>query len=290
MTFDTQTLPVEAPSSMITGFRSRVIAVSSGKGGVGKTNLTINLGLSLAQRGLRVAIFDADMGTANVDVVLGLQPRYHLHHVVTGQKRLTEIIVEGPCGLRVIPGASGLPDLANLPQTQREMLLRALLALDGMVDLLLIDTGAGVGSSVTQFILAAGELLLVTTPEPTAITDAYALIKILAGYQLPVSMNLVINNVRQRGEDKLISQNLTKVTERFLGRRIEMVGAVPYDTSVSEAVKNQWPLLLSYPYSPASNAINRLGKRLWIGEEPSASSIAHFFKRILSFGKMTASA
>jgi flagellar biosynthesis protein FlhG len=265
-------------------FRSRVIAVSSGKGGVGKTNLAVNLGLSLCRRGLRVAILDADLGTANVDVVMGLKPRYHLHHVVTGQKSLSEIIVEGPFGLKVIPGASGLPDLANLPDAQREVLLRSLLVLDGAVDLLLIDTSPGVDSSVVRFILAAGELLLATTPEPTAITDAYALLKVLASYQLPVSTKLVINNVRRRGEGELTGHRLSVVAEQFLGRRVEMIGSLPYDKSVVEAVRMQSPLMQCRPRSPAAIAIEKLGERLWASsstlEEPIA--VSHFFRQVLS--------
>jgi flagellar biosynthesis protein FlhG len=206
---------------------------------------------------------------------------------VTGQKPLTEIIVKGPFGLQIIPGASGLPDLADLPEAQREALLRALLVLDGTVDLLLIDTGAGIGRHVVQFILAAGEALIVTTPEPTAITDAYALIKILANYQLPVSTRLVINNVRQRGEGEATGHKLATVAHQFLGRQVETIGILPYDRSVVEAVKTQLPLLQNYPRSPAAIAINKLGERLWTGNgtanEP-ITGIGRFLQQILSLG------
>lgn len=279
---------VQAISALQT-FHSRVIAVASGKGGVGKTNLTINLGLALARRKLRVAILDADLGTANVDVVLGLRPRYHLQHVITGQKSLSEIIVEGPFGLQIIPGASGLPDLADLAEAQREVLLRALLVLDGQVDVLLIDTSAGVGANVIQFILAAGELLLVTTPEPTAITDAYALVKILASYQAPVSIKLVVNSVQQRGEGEATSYKLVTVAEQFLGRRIEVAGMLPYDRSVTAAVSSQSPLLQSHPRSPAALAINKLAERLWSSPElPEATtSLGKFFRTLLSFNPLS---
>lgn len=271
-------------------FRSRVIAVASGKGGVGKTNLAVNLGISLARRGLRVALLDADLGTANVDVILGLQTHYHLHHVVTGQRGLADIMVKGPFGLQVIPGASGLPDLADLPQTQLEILLRALLVLDGTVDLLIIDTSAGVGREVVQFILAAGEMLLVTNPEPTAIADAYALMKVIAGYQMPVLTKLVVNNVRDHHEGEITGQRLAAVIEQFLGRQVEMMGIVPHDKSVVEAVKTQSPLLLSHPYSPMAVAINRLGERLWVGHtrEDTLTGVARFFKRLLSFKSSSA--
>jgi flagellar biosynthesis protein FlhG len=239
---------------------------------------------------LRVALLDADLGTANVDIALGLQSRYHLQHVITGQKSLAEIIVEGPFGLLVIPGASGLPDLADLPEAQREVLLRALLVLEGHIDLLLIDTSAGVGHNVVQFILAAGELLLVTNPEPTALTDAYALLKVLAGYQWPILTKLVVNNTRNDTEGAAAGRKLAVVTEQFLGRQIEMIGALPYDKNVVEAVKRQSPLLQCYPHSPAAVAINRLGERLWVGqtEVNSITGIGQFFKRLLSLRTIAA--
>lgn len=265
-------------------FRSRVISVSSGKGGVGKTNVAVNLALSLANRGIRVALLDADLGTANVDVVLGLRPRYHLNHVVTGQKSLSEIIMQGPYGLQVIPGASGLPELADLPESQREILLRALMAIDGTVDLLLIDTGAGVGREVVQFILAAGEVLLVTTPEPTAMTDAYALMKVLAGYQLPVSIKLVVNNVTNRAEGEAVSARLSLISKQFLGREIETLGFLPYDKNVTDSVRRQMPVIQAHPHSPVVSAINALGERLWNGGDVTKSTgVAPFFKKILTF-------
>lgn len=265
-------------------FRSRVVAVSSGKGGVGKTNVAVNLGLALARRGIRVALLDADLGTANVDVVLGIRPRYHLHHVITGQKALNEIIVEGPYGIQIIPGASGLADLADLPEVQREILLRSLMALDGEVDLLLIDTGAGVGRNVVQFILAAGEVLLVTTPEPTAVTDAYALMKVLATYKMPVSVKLVINSVSHPGEGKAIGKRLGVVSDKFLGRSIETLAILPYDKHIKEAVRQQTPVIQANPMSPISVAINEMGERLWNGHSATQTTgISRFFQKVLAF-------
>jgi flagellar biosynthesis protein FlhG len=267
-------------------YQSRVIAIASGKGGVGKTNLSVNLGLALARRNLRVALLDADLGTANADIVLGIHPRYHLHHVVTGQKKLSEIIVEGPFGLKVIPGASGLPDLANLPERQRENLLYDLHSLDGAVDLLLIDTGAGVDRKVVQFIQAAGEVLIVTTPEPTAITDAYALIKILNSYQIALDIKVVINNARHRADGEVAGRKLSSVTYQFLGREIQMLGVIPHDELLERAVRSQSPLLQSFPRSAAAQAINQLSERLWTGVTTETTTksggIGRFIKRILS--------
>jgi len=244
----------------------------------------VNIGVSLARRGLRVAILDADLGTANVDVLLGLHPRYHLHHLVTGQKVLSEIIVPGPFNLQVIPGASGLPDLADLPEVKRRTLLEALLSLDGAVDLLLVDTSAGVNRGVVQFILAAGELMLVTTPEPTAITDAYALIKVLANYHAPVSTKLVVNNVEHQGEGELTARKLTAVAERFLGRQVEMLGTLPHDKYLTKAVRMQAPLVQHYPRASISVAIENLSERLWSGSvvEKNVTGVDGFFKRLLA--------
>ncbi|HFB52702.1 MAG TPA: MinD/ParA family protein [Anaerolineae bacterium] len=264
-------------------FRSRVIAVSSGKGGVGKTNIAVNLGLTLAKRGIRVALLDADLGTANVDVMMGLQPEYHLQHLITGQRSLAEILVETPSGLKIIPGASGLPDLADLPDAQRDVLLRALMGLDGTVDLLLIDTGAGVGRNVVQFILSAGEMLLVTTPEPTAVTDAYALVKVLAGYHLPISIKLVVNNAQPQSEGEAVAQRLATVAEQFLGRAIEPVGVLPRDKNVPQAVRHQTPLVEFSPYSPMAVALNRLAERLWSDVEiQQVTGISQFFRKIMA--------
>lgn len=269
-------------------YLSRVIAVSSGKGGVGKTNLAVNLGLALARRGLRVALLDADLGTANVDVVLGIRPRYHLHHVVTGERTLAEIVVQGPFGLRVVPGASGLPDLVDLPDAQRQALLRSLLTLDGTVDLLLIDTQAGVGQNVIQFILAARELLLVTTPEPTAMTDAYALLKILSNYHTPIVTRLVVNCVRNRVEGEATLRRLASAAQQFLGVDLQPAGELPFDTSMIEAVRAQSPLLQSHPRSPAARAIERLAEGLWteMPTETPTTGVAQFFRFVLNLGRV----
>ncbi|GAB4449603.1 MAG: MinD/ParA family protein [Anaerolineae bacterium] len=268
-------------------YNSRVIAISSGKGGVGKTNLAVNLGLALARRNLRVALLDADLGTANADILLGIQPRYHLHHVVTGQKKLSEVIVEGPFGLQIIPGGSGLPDMADLPARDREALLHSLLLLDGAVDLLLIDTGAGVDRRVVQFVQAAGEVLVVTTPEPTAITDAYALIKVLSASHTSIDIKLVVNAVRRRGEGEATARKLATVAHQFLGKQVDLLGILPYDDTVGRAVQQQTPLVQSFPRSPVAVGITRISEQLWGGPTvPPAGSngggVGWFIKRFFS--------
>lgn len=266
-------------------YSSRVIAVASGKGGVGKTNLAVNLGLVLARRKLRVVLLDADLGTANADILLGIQPRYHLHHVITGQKKLSEVIVEAPFGLQVIPGGSGLPDMADMPARDREILLHNLLLLDGAIDLLLIDTGAGVDRRVVQFVQAAGEVIIVTTPEPTAITDAYALIKVLSNSRSPIDIKLVVNAVRRRGEGETTARKLASVAQQFLGKQIEFLGILPYDDTVSRAIQQQTPLVQSFPRSPVAMGLNRISEQLWAGAEvvpPESGGIGKFIKRIFS--------
>lgn len=266
-------------------YSSRVIAVASGKGGVGKTNLAVNLGLVLARRKLRVALLDADLGTANADILLGIQPRYHLHHVVTGQKKLSEVIVEAPFGLQLIPGGSGLPDMADMPVRDRETLLHNLLLLDGAVDLLLIDTGAGVDRRVVQFVQAAGEVVIVTTPEPTAITDAYALIKVLSNSRSSINIKLVVNAVRRRGEGEATARKLATVAHQFLGKQIDLLGILPYDETVGRAVQQQTPLVQSFPRSPVAVGLNRISEQLWGGTmatPPDSGGIGKFIKRIFS--------
>jgi flagellar biosynthesis protein FlhG len=181
-------------------------------------------------------------------------------------KKLSEVIVEGPFGLQVIPGGSGLSDLADLPVQQRENLLRSLLVLDGAIDMLLIDTSAGVDRRVVQFARAAGEVIIVTTCEPTAITDAYALIKVLNNYGTPVTIKLVINMVRRQNEGEMAGRKLVNVTQQFLGKQLEVIGLLPYDEMVPRSVRAQRPLLIEYSRSPAAGAIQQVSRHLWAGE------------------------
>ncbi|NBT93649.1 MAG: MinD/ParA family protein [Chloroflexi bacterium] len=162
------------------GMATRVLAIASGKGGVGKTNVAVNLAVSISQQGYKVCVLDCDLGLANVDALLGLHPKYTLQHVLARQRRLEEVLIDGPAGIKIIPGASGLTELADLNDAQRDDLLSRLGGIDGIADFVILDTGAGISANVLQFIVAAGDVLVVTTPEPPAITDAYALIKVVA--------------------------------------------------------------------------------------------------------------
>ena len=262
---------------------TRVVAVSSGKGGVGKTTLTVNLAIALANRGRKVIVLDGDLGLANVAVTLGLAPRATLEHVIGGRRRLAEVLVPAPGGFWLVPGGSGLEELANLSEERRRDLIDSLAELDGRADLLLIDTAAGISSEVSAFLAAAPELLVVTTPDPTAITDAYALIKVARRASAAGTIRLVVNQVNDVGEAREVADKMRAVARQFLNLDLDLLGHVPSDPYVGRSARRQAPILLSYPSSPASLAIARLGERL-IGERAQVDvrhgSIMTFLRRM----------
>jgi len=241
---------------------TRVIAVSSGKGGVGKTNLVANLGITLAMAGCQTMILDADLGLANIDVVLGIAPQFTLAHVLAKQKSISDVIVEGPHKVRVIPGGFGLAGLADLPSSSREELIESLSDLDGMFDILLIDTSPGISPNVLRFILAAGEVIVVTTTEPTAMTDAYALIKVVSQQSRRVAIKLLVNMADEPREANEVIRTLTEVSKRFLGVQVKSYGHLPSDISLSRAVKKQVPLVLAFPYAALSRSFFALGEKV----------------------------
>jgi len=254
-------LPADLPP------RLKTIAVTSGKGGVGKTSVVTNLGILCAMWGYRVAIFDADLSLANVDVLLGIRPRYNLSHVISGEKKLQDILHEGPNGIILIPASCGVESLANLTSTQMEMLLNDLEQFSRSLHLLFIDTGAGVSDNVLPFILAAGEVIIVTTPEPTAITDAYAVIKIITQRRRKINENaqplkLLVNMVESSMEAEEVMERILLVIKRFLNTTVEFGGYILKDERVSKAIMAQSPLILSYPHSEASKCIFKIAKQI----------------------------
>ncbi|MHB8170459.1 MAG: MinD/ParA family protein [Thermincolia bacterium] len=279
--------PVRSNRGIIFGKNSntRVIAVTSGKGGVGKTNFAVNMGLALAARGQRVMIMDADLGLANADVLLGVTPQYNLYHVLKGEKSIREIITYGPQGLMLIAGGSGIQEMANLPRKQIENFITGLGELEGMTDILIIDTGAGLNRNVLTFLLASDEVVVICTPEPTAITDAYGLVKSLYQRQPESHVHLVVNRVENAEEADITATKLTMVAERFLQFPIGRLGYILDDPSVTKAVKSQEPFLLKYPKSLAANCIHRLaGQLLEQGEEQQApSGVKAFFAKVSKF-------
>jgi flagellar biosynthesis protein FlhG len=240
----------------------RTIAITSGKGGVGKTSLAVNLGLLMAGDGHRVAILDGDMGLANIDVLLGLTPKFTLRHVIEGQKELAEIMLQGPNGLRVIPASRGVEALAQLSQTERAHLLQRLGQLEGMIDILLIDTAAGISPNVLSLILAADEVIVVTVPEPTSITDAYAVIKVLSRHRADARAGILMNMVDGSSQAEEVFGQLQRVIQRFLKVEVTFAGYVLRDECVGRAVRAQKPFSVCFPYAKASRCLARLAREL----------------------------
>ena len=242
---------------------ARAIAVTSGKGGVGKSNLSVNLAVCFARQGLRTCLLDADLGMANADVLCGLAPKHTLEDVVKGDRRLSEVVVAAPGGFSLIPGASGVGRLANLEVHEQRRLVEQLGLLERTVDLVVVDTGAGVGTAVTSFVAAAAATLVVVTPEPTSMTDAYGAIKVLAADLPHARPRLVVNQVASLAEARDVHARIDRVSRRYLGRSVAFAGAVPIDPALPAAVRRQKPLTLFAPDSPASRSIESLAA--WLG-------------------------
>jgi len=250
---------------------ARVIAVTSGKGGVGKTNIAVNCAIEMARLGLRVIILDVDLGLANIDVVMDLRARYNLGHVIRGEKRIRDILVSAGGAVSVVPGASGLVELANMTDGQRDNLIRSFDALSSLADLLVVDTGAGVSRNVLGFAGAADEVVVVATPEPTSITDAYATIKLLNREQYRGRIDLVVNMVSSAGEAGRVAARIVKVAMQFLRERVYYIGHVERDSAVTSAVARRRPFVIEYPRSRAADQVRRLAAVL---AENGALSVA----------------
>lgn len=235
--------------------KMRVISVTSGKGGVGKTNFTVNLALALADYGLRVMIMDGDLGLANVDIAFGITPRYTMQHLLAGEKSIEEIIITGPKGIGILPGGSGVQELANLDRTQLMHVLSNLGRLEKFADILIIDTGAGLGHIVLNFLRASDDVILVTTPEPTALTDAYGLLKALRPERQDLQVNIVVNKAHSEEEARATFQRLETAVQKFLKESLNLLGWVYEDQSVVRAVMKQEPIGISYPESSAYRCI-----------------------------------
>ena len=265
--------------------RARVLAVASGKGGVGKTNLAVNLAIALSAAGRRVLLVDADLGLANVDLVLGLRPRGDLGHVLAGRLALEDIVQEGPAGIRWIPGASHMPAISRISQKRREALLDRLTALETEHDFVILDAPAGVGQGVLHLARQADELLLVTTPEPPAMMDAYALLKALAAAEAGAmgQVRLIVNMVAHRRDGQAVWRRMADTSRQFLGIQVGFLGSVFCDGHVGRAVQRQEPLLLAYPHSQAAWCIKRLSGAVLEGLEAPETGRFGFFRRLAGF-------
>jgi flagellar biosynthesis protein FlhG len=261
----------------------RVISVTSGKGGVGKTNIAANLAYLLAKQKKATLVLDADTGLANIDVILGINSQYNLYHVLQGEKTLQETIVNGPGGIRILPSSSGIPEMADLSRGQKLTLLDELNTLNDSLDFMIIDTGAGISSNVMYFNMAAKEIIVVTTPEPTAMTDAYALIKVLYQRHAKKRFRLLVNMVRHATEAKEIYERLSKATDHFLNLTIEYLGYIVLDDKIREAVRQQKLIAELSPQCPATRCLAKISEKISTEflEEHENGSIKFFWEGVI---------
>lgn len=260
--------------------KTKVIAVTSGKGGVGKTNFAINLSISLSKLGHRVVVFDADIGLANIDVILGIIPKYTIADILDSGKDIIDIMTDGPNGIKIIAGGSGIRSLINLNNQKLDILTSQLQRLEEYADYIIIDTGAGLSTTVLNFVNASDEVILITTPEPTSLTDVYAMIKILKINGGNNKLKVVINKAESSGEADEIFNRLNRVSNKFLNTSIEKLGFVDDSKLVMQSVKSQDPFTLLYPNSNISKKINSIALKL-SGEkqEEQDSGLSNFVKK-----------
>jgi len=254
--------------------KARIITVTSGKGGVGKTNLSVNLALAFARLGKKVVVMDADLGLANVNVMLNMIPKFNLYHVIKKQKTIKEILVETEYGIAIVAGASGFSQIANMSDDERRDFIEDLDSLSS-ADIIIIDTSAGVSSNVLDFIAAADDAIIVTTPEPTAITDAYGIIKIIATeYEnCDMSLKLVVNRAKGSSDAKKVADRMINIAGQFLNLKVDYLGFIYDDQAVYNAVGRQKPFMVTEPKCKASICIQHLAERLErSNERPKVSS------------------
>lgn len=265
---------------------TRIVTVTSGKGGVGKSNFSLNFALLLQRRGQRVLVFDADIGMANIDVLMGFSASYNLYHLLKREKTIWEIVQHSESGIDVIAGGSGFQDLLDLSREELDYFVEQISLLTGHYDVILFDTGAGLSKETVKFIAAAQETIVVTTPEPTSITDAYALMKMVNSMHKTVTFKLVVNRAADAKEGKNTADKIAMVAREFLQLEIPLLGIVMDDANVMRSVKRQVPLALAYPGSEASQCIDAIARHfLNKTDSPAAADtgIKGFFQRMLRF-------
>jgi len=261
----------------------RVIAVTGGKGGIGKTNVSVNLSMALSKLGNRVVLLDADLGLANVDVLLGLEAERNLADVLAGECSLMDIMVEGPAGVKIVPAASGVRSMVELGDAEHAGLIQAFSDIDDQLDILVIDTAAGISSSVTSFVQAAQEVLVVVCDEPTSITDAYALIKVLNRDYDIFKFNVIANMVNSPEESQQMFRKLSLVADKFLNVALRFVGEVPYDEMLRKSVKKREPVLTAYPRSKSALAFRDLAAEIqsWPLPQEPRGHMEFFIERLI---------
>jgi flagellar biosynthesis protein FlhG len=271
----------EKPIKAKEGKKTRIITVTSGKGGVGKTNVSVNLALAYARTGRKVVVMDADLGLANVNVMLNMIPKYNLYHVIRKQKTMKEIMVETEYGISIVAGASGFSKIANLTEAERQYFIEELATLSA-ADIIIIDTSAGVSSNVLDFVAAADDTVIITTPEPTAITDAYGIIKIIATEinSLNMGLKLVVNRVKNAVEATKIADRMINITSQFLNLKLEYLGFIYDDAAVSQAVLRQRPFMVVDPKCKASQCVQHIVGRMDKTEVKDNGGFGNMLKRM----------
>ncbi|MBT3427507.1 MAG: MinD/ParA family protein [Gammaproteobacteria bacterium] len=262
----------------------RVIAVASGKGGVGKTNVSVNLATAMAMSGKEVMLMDADLGLANVDVMIGLNPEYDLQHVISGEKQLDDIIIKGPAGIHVVPASSGVSRMADLTATEHASLITAFSELKQTLDVLIVDTAAGIADTVVSFSKACQEVVVVVCDEPTSITDAYALIKVLRTQHDIKRFQILANMVVDQAQGLQLYDKLLTTTDRFLDVGLGYLGAVPFDEQLRRAVQLQKPVVQAYPRSKAAKAFIDIAGKIdqWRQPDHASGYLQFFVERLLT--------
>ena len=261
----------------------KIIAVSSGKGGVGKTNVSVNLAVSMAKQGKEDILMDADLGLANVDVLLGLNTEYDLSHVMKGERTLEEIMVEGPSNVKVIPASTGRSNMANLEPAEHVGLINAFSDLGCAVDVMIIDTGAGISDSVISFCGASQDVIVVVHDEPASITDAYAFIKVMSRKHNVSRFHILANMTHDAREGRELFIKLSKATDRFLDVVLTFIGAVPFDPKLRKSIQHQRAVVDAFPYSPSSLAFKRITKQIdsWPDKSQTDGQLKFFVERMI---------
>ncbi|ALP54750.1 cobyrinic acid a,c-diamide synthase [Candidatus Tenderia electrophaga] len=261
----------------------RVIAVASGKGGVGKTNVSVNLALAMVAEGKQVMLLDADLGLANVDIMLGLRPQFNLSHVINGERTLEEVIVAGPSGLQIVPASSGMQNMAELTPAQHAGMIQAFSEVGHDLDALIIDTAAGIADSVVSFTRAAQEVIIVVCDEPTSITDAYALMKVLNRDYGIQRFRVLSNMAHSMQEGRELFNKMVKVTDRFLDVTLDFMGTIPYDEYLRKALQRQKAVIEAYPRSKAAMAFKNLAKKAdnWPIPRNAGGHLEFFVERLI---------
>lgn len=261
----------------------KIIAVSSGKGGVGKTNVSVNLAISMARQEKEVLLLDADLGLANVDVLLGLNTEYDLSHVMKGERTLEEVIVNGPSNIKVIPASTGISEMANLAPAEQMGLINAFSDLSIAVDVMIIDTGAGISNPVINFCSASQDVIVVVHDEPASITDAYAFIKVMSRKHNVRKFHVLANMTHGAREGRELFMKLSKATDRFLDVVLDFIGAVPYDEKLRKAIQHQRAVTDAFPHSPSSLAFKRVSKQInsWPDTTKNDGQLKFFVERMI---------